>query len=452
MGLCEIEVRLIRSEAMQNAISKLYISVFLFFGDAMIWYQSKSLSKVLKSLANDFSEKFRGSINKIKQLAASVQHIAKLGSEAEIRVIRLGVEDIRKELEDDRVGLQGDLRRIASVIHWQHLENLQQHQQTQALIAENKLLLTPNYLQMIQAAYDQPRLLADSGSSERSASVPQAYALDVSHDSEVDSVVTTPSSSGYIDGRSVKRSIEALWLARNLDKFVPLRPTHAPATNLHDSQLSHCINRWLSSPKISIQCIEWFGSSSMNTLSEAAAQILQVCQSSNTAAIAHYEDPLHRAQRNVDIDDPGSTVIDLMLNIAYQITQLQPHNAVQPSSTWECLTREGDDSTALSLQDAATIYKTSLESCPLDNLIIVIDGSLSFWEASEEAINHFSSITRDVIATLQSGRSFKMIIFSRFRLPVLVGLLDPRDIASIHVPPGGRRPKAPIRKIDILED
>ena len=452
MALCEIEVRLIRSEAMQNAISKLYIAVFLFFGDAMIWYQSKSLSKVLKSLANDFSEKFRGSINKIKQLAASVQHIAKLGSEAEIRVIRLGVEDIRKELEDDRVGLQGDLRRIASVIHWQHLENLQQHQQTQALIAENKLLLTPSYLQMLQVGHDQPRLLADSsGSFERSASVPQAYSLDASHDPETE-VVTTLSSPGYIDDRSVKRSIEALWLARNLDKFVVLRPTHASATNLHDSQLSHCINRWLSSPKMSIQCIEWLGSPSMSTLSTAAAQILLECQSSNTAAIAHYEDPLHRAQRNVDVNDTGSTIIDLMLNVAYQIIQLQPDDAVQPVGTWECLTREINHSTPLNLQDAAVIYKTSLESCPLNDLIIVIDGSLSFWEASEEAIHLFSSITRDVIATLQPGRVFKMIIFSRFRLSVLVGLLDPRDIASIHVPPGGRRPKAPIRKVDILED
>jgi hypothetical protein len=320
---------------MQNAIAKLYIAIFLFFGDAITWYNSSSRLKMLNSLHNDFSEKFRTAVDKIKQLADSVQHIAKLGSEAEVRVIRLDLEDLQHELQDARVGLQGQLRFMAELVRWQHGENLEQHRQTQALLAEMRSTTAANSVHMPQLIGGQQHIL--------SADSEDFNFLDVVSPNSILPLSRTPEtrtlhehSSLYSNSQTIKRLAKAAWLARQLNDFPSLRADQAPATNLHESQISKVLNHWLASTDRSLLYLECSSSHQNNVLPEAAAQILQLCQSSKYPVAAHYSSHATLATYPPTVVK-GSSVVDLMLNLAYQIIELLPEDSAHPTSYWKPL-------------------------------------------------------------------------------------------------------------------
>lgn len=90
-------VKLMNVEDMRQAIGTLYSHIFHFLKSAMEWYQSKSLKKVLNSFNESFYDKFEGQIVKIKSLSEWLQKKGNLKSRAELRDLRLVVDQMAKQ-------------------------------------------------------------------------------------------------------------------------------------------------------------------------------------------------------------------------------------------------------------------------------------------------------------------------------------------------------------------
>lgn len=99
-----------QSEFMQNAVAKFFIAVFLLLGDVAAWYQSSSWKKMRNSLHEGFKQQFEDALQNIIVLSKGVQRAASQGTNGEVRVVRLTVEELRLELKDIRIG-QADMMR-----------------------------------------------------------------------------------------------------------------------------------------------------------------------------------------------------------------------------------------------------------------------------------------------------------------------------------------------------
>ena len=108
--VCLRETELVKSEDTQAAVAKFYTETFLFYSDAIRWFQSSSTKKIWHSLDEKFSERFKGPLANIQRLSRLVQRATSLGSGAEIRVTRLIAETTKEDL---RAGLEGAAREQA---------------------------------------------------------------------------------------------------------------------------------------------------------------------------------------------------------------------------------------------------------------------------------------------------------------------------------------------------
>ncbi|KAG8530526.1 uncharacterized protein KY384_005029 [Bacidia gigantensis] len=440
IGFCEVESKLVQSQSMQNAISKLYIATFLFLGDAITWYNSSSRSKLLKSLHNDFSETFRSSIERIKHLAGSVRHVAQLGSEAEVRIIRLDLEDLQEELQDTRIGMQGQLRFLAEVVRWQHGENLEQHRQTQALLVETRPMLAANANDMPQVDFDFDKHLNQRASSEHLRIQEMAH-----HDpapaapKPSEAQMMQASAPELLEIQLIKDLASKLWLTRKTANYPILQADEASSTNLHDSQISSKINRWFVSSTNAMLYLEGSTSLSTKEIPRVAAQILHECQKSSYNMAVQFSSqraPLWQ----VAAYDKDTSMIDMMLNLANQIIQLLPDDNRQLTNQWKTLV-ELKDSEEIRIHDAAAILAASLETTPPD-LHIIIDGFRLLREAPKEVLSQFFAIIRNALSNCPTG--LKVIIISGSRLHNVIPFFNQSEISVVHHQGQRKKPLSPI--------
>ena len=148
---CTRECEFYQSEFMQRAVAKFFIAVFLLLGDVAMWYQSSGWKKMRNSLHEGFKQKFEDSLQNIVVLSKKIQRAAQQGANAEQRVTRLTVEELRIEVNDTRVGLVDGLRDFAR----------EQRDLLQEVAAQTKIMQEQNELghketqNMIQASMAQ---------------------------------------------------------------------------------------------------------------------------------------------------------------------------------------------------------------------------------------------------------------------------------------------------------
>lgn len=428
VALCDVEVRLIRSQAMQNAVAKLYIAIFLFLGDAITWYNSSSKSKVLNSLRNDYSAGFRTAVDRIKKMAACVQHVAQLGSAAETRVIRLELEELQDELQDMRIGLHGQLRFIAELIRWRHGEDAEHHRQTQALLAEMRASIAASASSVPQLSGNQQSLLSvkpkdcDFQDVVSQDLVPSAYAR-LPGRTGIDNDPPTP-----IKGETIKQSIQRLWSERRLNELPQLLPDHAPTPGLHLHQLSSTVNHWLSSPQKPLLYLEFTGQDAQNVLRDAAAQILNICEASGSQIISYY--PLRHTTSPNTIGAKVSPIIDMMLDLAHQFMTHRPNDDPDGPDVQPCPITV-PSAQHLSAEAAAQLLANALSPPLPADLYLIVDAFHSFMGVLSEDLAYFFSTIRPCLART-SGAGFKIIILSHLRLHNVLPLLNQSEITIIQ--------------------
>lgn len=423
---CEVEARLIRSRSMQKAIAKLYIVIFLFLGDAIRWYRSSSTSKIVKSLHNDYSEGFRSDVNRIKQMAFDIQHIALLGSAAETRVVRLSVEQLQNQLHDARIGLTGQLRFLAELMLNNQSENAQQHRRTQELLANLKPAeVASMLLEGGQEAFTNDQLIGpgDVLLLGETAASPRVSRRDAH---EVDEIAGLQSPEPPPNLRYV---IQNLWNARHHDEVWSLQPDMAFASDLHASQLAENLSQWLSYQQRSLLYLEDQTPVSKIRLQAAALQVVRLCHNSNLACVNHWPSP--QSSSPVVAREDGSAIVDMMLNVAYQIMALFPGAAP---------VIDVSDVSAASLTSSLTVHTAArlLErllglDLPPD-LHVVIDAASAFTDASTADISCFFSAIRAHRGST-CGAPFKILMMSHIRIAGLLSVLEHDEISIIQPMP-----------------
>lgn len=90
---CEEVVELMSTNDMHEAISFLYAHVFHFLASAIRWYQACTSKRILNSLTEDFSDNFKAQVSKIKEMCNLICRKGTIKSQAELRELRVFVEE-----------------------------------------------------------------------------------------------------------------------------------------------------------------------------------------------------------------------------------------------------------------------------------------------------------------------------------------------------------------------
>ena len=90
-------MKLMNTDDMHKAIKHLYSQVFQFFRSAMRWYQDRALKKILNSLNQNLADDLKDQVSKIKDICDSIGKDSWFGTQAEIRDLRLRLEQREKE-------------------------------------------------------------------------------------------------------------------------------------------------------------------------------------------------------------------------------------------------------------------------------------------------------------------------------------------------------------------
>lgn len=110
---CQVELELYDTPEMREAIATLYAEIFLLLSDLIEYLTKKRLKRLLKSFNEDLCDKFEGEIGKINKKAKKIQRLAEQGSRAELRAMRLQLENLQQDII---VGREGEARRQAEII------------------------------------------------------------------------------------------------------------------------------------------------------------------------------------------------------------------------------------------------------------------------------------------------------------------------------------------------
>ena len=94
---CEVEVEIMNTSDMHEAISSLYTHVFHFLYSAMKWYQACTSRRIFDSLTEDSSDILKDQVVRIQHLCNRLIQKGEVKSHAEVRVMRLRQEDVAEK-------------------------------------------------------------------------------------------------------------------------------------------------------------------------------------------------------------------------------------------------------------------------------------------------------------------------------------------------------------------
>ena len=416
VSIGDTESNLIKSQATQNAVAKLYIAIFLFFGDAANWYKSSAASKVVHSLHKNFSERFRKSIDTIKEQAANVRYIAQLGSQAEVRVVRLEVEELQDQLQDIRVGMSGRFRQLAEYLHAQHGENMKQHEKTQELLSDYKaqgMLPAPpvaerDYQTLIQST-ERIALI-------EAAPVPSAPREERARDE-------TPQSA------SRTRSKSPLLLWQQLDEFFDLKESELGGLKLRqpflvDRNLFQAVRNWLTVSDAILYLEHLSTVSREDTVEELRAQLTKSLRTGGSSVVPRFPGIAGRIHSH--FSSHQQQAIALMIYLAYEIYKLHSDNEDGSDDDWNKATSVED----LSFDKAISILSNALSHCTSSRLHIILPGHPFLSDLSP---SDYKSLLRMFRSHMnKSNMVLKVMILTRAKISLLLPHLHSHEIVLLR--------------------
>ena len=434
VSIGDVESGLIRSQAMQNAVAKLYIAIFLFLGDAATWYQSSAIKKVAHSLHKNFSERFQASIDKIKDLGANVRYFAQLGSQAEVRVVRLEVEALQDELQDVRVGMSGRFRQLAEYLHAQHGENMKQHEKTQELLTNYQsagMLPAPpvaerDYQNLIRGS-EQLALTNTASSASLSA-------VNDTENSHAEPVLETGPSVSLTLADHTEFLVQNI-INANFDE-------DALTLNLFDRPLAQALSRWLADPDSSMLYVEYLSSaSSEDTMVAAGTALIETYEDNGGAIIPSDLELLVSLRHRYNGAEQGLVVC--LIFLAYQIGLLGSRNSRPDGIDWQQPLRPEK----VALSNAIRLLRNEIVESPLTVINIVMPGYCFFADIAEEDME---SIIEGLKGAMKTGRQIvKILILTHLRIHALVSLLESDEVSLLRQQTGKHKaPKIPIAVLD----
>ncbi|KAK7984335.1 hypothetical protein PG989_011737 [Apiospora arundinis] len=110
---CKVEQELYKTGEMKEAVANLYADIFLLLSNIMEYLTKKRFKRLLDSFNEDLYKRFEDQISNISTKVMKIQRLADQGFKAEIRVIRLQLESLERNVI---AGQEGEARLIAELI------------------------------------------------------------------------------------------------------------------------------------------------------------------------------------------------------------------------------------------------------------------------------------------------------------------------------------------------
>lgn len=438
--LCDVQTKLVRSRPMQKAIQRLYMAIFLFFGDAAKWYKSSSKKKVLNSLHNDFAGTFVSSLEKIKQLSAHVQRVAALGQGSEVRVMHTEVNELQEELRDMRVGQSGQLRAIAEFLMFQHNQNVDQHRKTRELFEE--YISNPSKSTFSIANGEPPgvhSLISQTGSND--SIIARSLPASANKNSGSRALqIKDRSSDEEQDHGMLCHSVEQA--IRNIASQLqcPLAEISSPrsiALNMHDTQISMPVNKWLAEGP-SLLYLEYRGQiGSEDSIRAVADQAVEICQSGNRPTISS---TYAFASLSEAEDESAATlgIARLTIDICYKAIQMIAENEkCDTSELRQYLAEKSIGSSKSSLYDLSTLFPAVLGALPSNSHIVIRATSTSSniserVESSSVQTAGAARFVKSLRQALERGNVTKVVFMTTWRVHWVVSQLQDSEITLAH--------------------
>lgn len=405
---CIADTELVQSEATYEAIAKFYTATFLFYGDAIKWFQSSSAAKVWHSLDQNFSDRFTQPLVEIKRLSILVQRATARGSGAETRVTRLAVEDVTEDL---RAGLEGLAREAAETRKYREQILMEQERTTAAMDS----LRSPEVVEQLAALLWQR--LGISGTAllvdQRVQSPRERFAGRARSPSQAQ-ILTLPTdgleASEYDDVLTISRfAVMVEPLLDGIARGIRLADIDSPLGLTLDQRIAIALKSWTLSTTSTLlyleagfQCTE----AHLPQVTVAAARMIEGAEQMKVPTISFFCDvpAFDHVQHRGTKDEEVPPLLGLVYSLIYQLTKLIPP-----------LT---DIGSVVSFSQAASL-KTSLTSWPsslqiLSNLLTmapplllcIIDGYYAFETSSTNP-----TATRELLEVLRKSGHMKQKVF-----------------------------------------
>ncbi len=332
---CLPDADLVKSEATSIAIARFYIATFLFYGDAIRWFQSSSLKKIWHSLDDNFSERFKRSLADIQHLSKLVQRATSTGSGAELRVTRLAVERID---EDVRVGLEGMARENAELKQGQAQLRMEQEKTTAALerLSDKEVITALAQEVWRQAGISGTALLVGQ---RNNANDDRSLKDDAVHSGlRITTGARDGQESSWYNGdegrqlavADVSRLVERL--LGSVSRGVRVIDVGQPPALALDQRIAVALERWTldsASTLLYLEAAAYSAEARLPQTTVAAARIIDTADKFGLPAISFFCDiPLTAETGHLTSDDEAGSVppplLGLVYSLIFQLTQLLP--------------------------------------------------------------------------------------------------------------------------------
>ena len=384
---CQVDSKLIRSEPLQIAITKLYISIFLFYADAIEWYKSSSKRKIRYSLHENFSDRFKDQFDDIKRLSHHVYRTAASGHGAETSFLRLKVEGLERNI---RAGFEGTHRLLAE----------QQYQRQTQAIEQGEASSRRQLLQSSQPEI-QARLWQTIGSQGTMALQDEAQGFITEHnalDTGSHTPLTEDTSGTALETHTSPNSTPmtdrdaVLGLSTRLCDFIkkggPMSNLKPSPNLIANQRIVNTLENWLLSPESRLLCLEGPYAAPMNSkTSLGAAHITWSAVDNNVPSISFFCDaepdapaPSNNAEASSTTHQAAANgLLGLLYSLIHQLICLWLPTMPSPSvqslspSRFTALNTSDSDSWTPTLN----LLRDLLQTAP-PLMLCVIDGLQAF--------------------------------------------------------------------------
>lgn len=415
IGRCSIDSRLIRSRLVQDAVAKLYIEVFKFLGEAAVWYNSSSTRKVLNSLHRDFSERFRGMVNAIKEQADQVQQAAQLGSQAEVRVARLQIEELYADFGRAHVSLSNDLAALVTSLRQRDEKSLKQHDATRDMLQQ--------FLPRLTHHSSPGGLLFDDSKDN-------LITLAIEGRASEDSSLATPLQASSVTVGQLRVHVNTI-LERALKR--PLDEIVSPGRTLFRPQLLQPINQWLTAASTPLMYIEYQSSTEAPDTVVAAAQcVTKALRSKGFFCVTQtFFDTSGCLQGNILLH----WSLDLINGVLGLLDDCHKMN----SPAWKRLisARELSD---LSPADLSSILGEACRSTPAGAHVVLALGRSSLGEFDVAVYQEFWRCLREAVDT----NGLRVLFLTQSRIESFIKILKAEEIKVLLAPARSQAALVPV--------
>jgi hypothetical protein len=94
-----LNASLFQTDAMKDAVGRLYAHILLFFQSALKWYNAHPFERAVRSIIKPYDLEYKETVEQIELCAQNVNDIASAANRAEMRDMHLTIQEMQREMQ-----------------------------------------------------------------------------------------------------------------------------------------------------------------------------------------------------------------------------------------------------------------------------------------------------------------------------------------------------------------